>query len=324
MRIAVTFLILLPLASIAFGGWNEPMQLTPNHVYSTSIAANGSNIHIMSSNWPDGRILYFRSTDYGRTWGTIPQFADTVRDSGYPPRLTIRDSVVCAVWEGSISLNLGISSNNGQSWRFKSNILRLEYDDLMGYCPGLIEYRPYFLCNRMLPYEDGMVINFNIENLGDTTWPTPLEIIPTNMAGDIKTVYYDNVIHALFWGSPNDQSNSIQPYYFRSTDYGQTWSNLFNLRYGSVMEAWFPKLAVNESGGIAACYMDTRSAPLYSLTGNISLRISHDNGLTWDNEIQLSDSNRVSEPALSWSHNTIAVAYLAKPQRTYPLISISA
>ena len=318
-------IIILFFMSASFAGWTEQMQLTPNHVYSSSIAANGSLLYIMSANWPDGRILYFRSSDYGHTWGTIPQFADTIRDSGYPPRLTVRDSVVCAVWDDGTRTFMGYSTNNGQFWRFKYDILRFWYDTLWGLSPGLIDSRPFIMCNRMYPDEGGEEVDFNIENMGDTTWGNPVSVYPLYYGMDISTSYYQGVIHCLSWCSLDWNDLTLRAYYLRSTDLGQHWSSPINIRPDSSASAWSPKLTINERGELITCYMDARQYEPYDSSA-IVYRISDDNGLTWANETQVNVRNWINVLSIGWSGNTIAIAYLAFsgqdiPSEAYCVIS---
>lgn len=325
MRTVAIITVSLMSISTAFGGWTAPVRISSNSMYGTSIVAKGNFVHLMSANYANSFVEYFRSTDNGQTWLTNPQFTDILRGCQYPPRLAIRDSIVCAIWDHGSYMFLAKSTNNGQTWRLKNNILGLEYDDLLGFSPGLIDYRPYIMCNRMLPHEDGIVINFNAENIGDTTWQVPVEIMPVYMAGDISTAYNNNVIHSLFWGTNNFIYANMQAIYLRSTNYGQTWSEPINLGSDSLGEAWTPKLVISERGDLFACYMDTRLSHQYDSSA-IIYRTSGDNGLTWSDEVLLTASNLVSEISVGWSGNTIAIAYLTQtaerdPADMYCLIS---
>jgi hypothetical protein len=324
MRIIVIIVIIAALSPAAYAGWNEPVQISSNLITRPSIAMSGNYVHIMGVNYYNHSIEYLRGSYNGQSWDTPTQFVNPLRRADYV-RLALRDSVVCAVWDDGTRTFMGYSSNNGQFWRFKYDILRYWYDTLWGLSPGLIEYRPYIMCNRMLPFEEGEEINFNAENIGDTTWGNPVSVYPIDIGADINTAYNQGIIHCLSWYSPNWRDMTMKAYYLKSTDLGYTWYTPVNIRPDSMASAWSPKLTINERGELIACYMDATQYQPYDSSA-IVYRISYDNGLTWSDETQVNVLNWINELNIGWSGNTIAIAYRAlsaqgMPSEVYCIIS---
>ncbi len=102
------------------------------------------------------------------------------------------------------------------------------------------------------------------------------------------------VIHAIYPydsdGAGADQSNV---FYRRSTDGAVTWSSEVKLNDdGTSRDQWFPAIAVNSNGVVAATWYDRRLD-----TGNVNFdryaALSMDGGLTWGGNVRISD---VSSP----------------------------
>ncbi|RJQ14157.1 MAG: exo-alpha-sialidase [Nitrospiraceae bacterium] len=102
------------------------------------------------------------------------------------------------------------------------------------------------------------------------------------------------VVHAIYPydsdGAGADQSNV---FYRRSTDGAVSWSAEVKLNDdGTSRDQWFPAIAVNSNGAVAASWYDRRLD-----TGNVNFdryaAISMDGGLTWSSNVRISD---VSSP----------------------------
>jgi hypothetical protein len=69
-----------------------------------------------------------------------------------------------------------------------------------------------------------------------------------------------------------------------------------------------PSLCTNEIGNIAACWWDFKYSP-YGTTGDVLIRTSSDEGITWHPENRITEESRADWSDNSWTQNNIHVVW---------------
>ncbi|NIM77413.1 MAG: hypothetical protein GTO20_01330 [Candidatus Aminicenantes bacterium] len=111
----------------------------------------------------------------------------------------------------------------------------------------------------------------------------PVNISQTTLDGTFPMIAVDDqdIIHVI-WKDMSDGEWNV--YYRRSTDFGETWSDIQILTYG-YNSLCCPELAVSGGGNVYVVY----SASGFDDKFDIFLRRSRDNGVTWENVTMISE-----------------------------------
>jgi hypothetical protein len=306
MKLLILILAVSFVAPIAFAGWSQPVRLSPQISFrECDIGVGGNIVHVVA--WPVNNyefIYYFRSPDNGQTWEPERFLNDTTgAPSAYYSSLTLNDSLVCVFWKGPPGHMISKSYDEGLTWhRYPVNTY---LEDYLGRDLALLDNTPYIISLDIWGYDEGTVIYFSRENFGDTTWQNQTRVAVTYGAFEVNTVYYDNIMHFVYAANYSDYGFYGRVYYSKSLDSGLTWTPPIVLSDSAQSNIYFLKLAANKRGELAVCYMN----PLRYDGGTLYIRISHDNGETWEPQIQLNDDFYAYEPAIAWDDNTIAIVY---------------
>jgi len=113
--------------------WSNPQILIPTtcKVVRTTIAVNGSNVHIA---WEDNEragkfvsdIFYIKSEDNGLTWMPDINITGTINNTNYRPDIAVHNESIYVVYghqyTNSRQVFLSLSQDNGKTWIRNSNI----------------------------------------------------------------------------------------------------------------------------------------------------------------------------------------------------------
>lgn len=144
-------------------------------------------------------------------------------------------------------------------------------------------------------------LNGNIRNLSSPQ----IAITPASTA----TGY---VIHAVY---PYDSdgtagADNSNVFYRRSTDGGATWSAEVRLNDDTTTtDQWYPAIGANADGTLVASWYDRRNDTANNLRFERWAAVSHDGGLTWEPNFQVSDVDSGVPPLNPNFDNAVATCY---------------
>jgi len=283
--------------------WTKDIRLTNNAEISKlpSIAVNGSNVHVVWSNWAwkdylgdsSMELFYKRSEDNGVTWTPDIQLTDVFDGIAEWATIAVNGSNVHVMWSDARDrLNWEIyymrSVDNGYTW---SNEIRLTNDPSYSGCPETAvngsNIHVIWSDSRLGAYE--VFYKKSIDN--GMTWSTDMAI--SNLDG--RPTYaesievYGNTVHVAM----TDDRFTVFPdmnyeiYYRRSTDNGNTWDNEVRLT-DALGDQDAADVAVNQSN-IFVMWQDNRTG-----TRQIYFKKSTDNGKTWETDVQITSGEENS------------------------------
>jgi hypothetical protein len=222
--------------------WEDSLLLSviDNHEsFQQDVAVEHDNVYVVWAEVSSGQDqgIYFRkSTDGGRSWGSIRPIALAGPDyyGLYCPTIAARDSVVFVIYQkhidGQYCLRHKKSSDYGETWSGEIPVSERGSDGIS----------PKMVCNNAGLY----------------------------------------VVH----------QSGLKIWCNRSTDWGDSWSDdIFISDMDSSIAQW-PSIGADDNGGVYVTWFDYRYSP-YGWTGDIFLRRSTDNGVTWDSIISLTNNH---------------------------------
>jgi hypothetical protein len=306
--------VFLLVALISQAQWQPDVRLTNDPALSATtaysnarcIASSGDTVHVV---WRDNRvggnyeIFYKRSVDGGLSWGPDTQISNNVYFSTNPS-ISISGSAVIVVWDDDRDGNTNKeiyynrSSDAGSSWGTDT---RLTNDPVASENPCVsVSGSLVFVTwadNRIsgpggyyIRSTDGG-INWGAETPFGGTWSPAVSVS-------------GQVIHVVW---TDGRGNHPGIYYKRSPDGGTTWGADTPLTNNDVAFSDSPSLSVSGLD-VHVAFRDNRNS---TGTGyEIFHKHSTDGGITWDADIQLSNSHvTVYNPSVSVSGSGVHVVW---------------
>ena len=327
-------------------GWSDDMRLTyytaPDpapRAYAPNIAVEDQNVYIVwQESWGSGlgtygEIRFMKSTDNGKTWGNIVNLTEDDGNYSMIPKVAVNGSNVYVVWEDTRDCKAEIyfkkSNDYGNIWNEEK---RLSIDDCNTSAKPEIAVSGSTI--HVIWREDTAVFPywceiFYVRSVDDgVTWddgqgnidqPRQITFPPENTAtgGEIGgVVAVGSNIHVMGGRSYHFQEGVVEwdefcVIYFNSTDNGETWSDE---KIISRVDRHYsgPGWDIGANGSNIhvvwedAGYID-ESPEGYEIVG----RNSTDNGITWNNEIRLTNHiNRSEQPRTAVDGDNIHVAWI--------------
>ncbi len=262
--------------------YRDSMPFYTSYMLRPQIAAFGDTLHLTwcawirdSANYPCDEIFYTRSLDCGNTWEPPRIISKLDSVDSQSPSICVNGNSVHVTWkEGNYSFKYRRSLDGGETW-------------------GNIE--------TLIPA--GRSRGGCISNKGDT-----LVIALAGLSVDsFKTWFRKSLNNGLFWSAPVlidfktvgfikiginppyvhivgqkyvDTLDLHEIYYIRSPDLGNTWDKDTAISEIGYDSGQWPSLYVSGSN-VYVTWFDYKYTP-YAWTGDIFLRISKDNGFTWE------------------------------------------
>ncbi|MCK5057474.1 MAG: exo-alpha-sialidase [Candidatus Aminicenantes bacterium] len=238
-------------------------------------------------------ICFIRSTDDGTSWSKSVNISNNSGFSGYPA-IAVDDAeninvVWCDYTPGNLEIYFSRSTNGGVTWSQGVNISNnsgtsdepthpaIAVDDAENInvfwwddTPGNNDI--YFVRST----DDGASWSKSV-NISNNSGFSGAPAIAVDDAGNINVVWCD------------DTPGNIEIYFSRSTNDGVTWSQGVNIS-NNFRESICPDIAVDSSGNIDVVWFD-------NTPGNFEIYFSRstDNGVSWSQTVNISDSWKGSE-----------------------------
>lgn len=278
-------------SSIIFAqDWSTPIPIAEEtHGYHPFILADGEYVHVVFPNdigW--SKICYLRSTNGGDSWDNRRVISDTTEDAGDAfPRILKNGSRLMILWKAYLtsnrnSANIGysISNDRGVTWSHPDYVFERNWYTFYQFNPSNSGQRIDITISLGLDGENLYIYNVRSTDFGGH-WSTPVVLYhPRIVTGVSEQVSFANYVHFVWSGTFNVDS-LVNLNYARSDDYGQTWSENYDINEG---EGWFqkPAISVDQQGNIAIIWEDPRG---------VLFRKSTNSGETWDPITLISDNN---------------------------------
>ncbi len=274
--LATLYFLLAPFTS-AQTGWSEDRRLVfmQGGGWAPRAACCGDTIHLVwwqryANPSPHDEIFYKRSTDAGLTWGEDVRLSVEDDRSSVLPWIAVNGNYLHVVWQQQ---NIGIcyrkSSDGGNSW--------LSIDTIPNAGSGnpsicAIDSNVYVIAYR----SDGRVI-FSKSTDNGNSWLPAQEVGMRNSAwARIKTLNQFVILVTC-----ENLAISLEIYYKKSTDGGQTWSDSGCVSQYDSISSFHPAMTTDDSGALHIEWCDYKYSP-YPWTGDIFYRASRDSGNTWE------------------------------------------
>lgn len=286
--------------------WGEDTRLTNSaYSYDPCITISGSVVHIAWQKLVDGHyeMYYKRSTDGGVNWDADIRLTTTTSDS-WNPSITVNGSVVHVVWEderqGNSEIYYKVSTDGGVTWGVDT---RLSTDPSDSWNPcvavsgSVIHVAWYDNRNGAGNWE----IYYKRSTDGGVSWGAETRLTNNTHVSRYPCIAVSGSVVHLVWH--DDRDGNYDTYYKRSTDGGATWSTDIRLTIdpGNSM---FPCVAVSGST-IHVVWIDPRDKP----NVEIYYKRSADGGLSWEPDVQLTNSSLSMYPSVAVSASVIHVVW---------------
>ena len=265
----------------AQSGWSEDQRLTFDYAYSADpkAACDGDTIHLVwwknyldsLSNYRD-EIFYKRSMDAGLTWGDDVLLSIEDDRSSVLPWIALNGNYLYVVWQQQ---DVGIcyckSTDSGNSW--------LPIDTIPNSGSGnpsicAVDSNVYVTAYRT----DGKII-FSKSTDNGNTWLLSQEI-NFNTANKPRIKNLNSSLSILILSCEN-LTSSVEIYYRKSADAGETWSDSQCVSQYDSISSQRPAMDTDDSSGIHITWYDYKYSP-YPWTGDIFYRASRDSGNSWE------------------------------------------
>ncbi|UCE74600.1 MAG: exo-alpha-sialidase, partial [Methanomassiliicoccales archaeon] len=282
-------------------GWSENLRLTNADLYSGKpcIATEGENIYVVwqdarnNESYDDYEIYFKKSTDNGKTWSkeiklsNAPHYSDN-------PKIGVNGTNIHVIWtddrEGAYKIFYNRSEDGGNSWEGE---VRISPSITRG-SPGLLDiaingsnvhvvYSDY----SEDPSENFQLYYINSTDNGQSWSPRQRLTSLIRDSCDLAIAVNGSNIHVI-WMDHYDRFGTGTMgaiFYMNSTDSGQTWSEDFNLTPMN-LDADYPD--INTNGDIIHVTFSEEISGVWET----HYRRSEDNGISWSNDIQLTNWGR--------------------------------
>ncbi len=191
--------------------WSQASPVTNSagwYVCFSSVAASGLNLHVV---WEDrrdpGRNIYYRgSQDCGVTWGpeTRLSFLDLIV---IHPCITVFDSLVHVVWDGSYEIYYRRSTDSGLSWEAETTLV-----------PHInTSYFPSIACSgsnvHIVWMEYGYVVYYKCSWDSGITWEPDVQLTPVSSGATLPHIAVsDSAAHVVWY---DNRDGNYEVYYKR-------------------------------------------------------------------------------------------------------------
>jgi hypothetical protein len=237
---------------------------------------------------------------------------------GYPS-LALNGDNIYLVWQDArgekayddYEIYFKKSSDNGKTWTIDKRLSNaLHYSSL----PELSTDGSVIHVVWMDDREAGWDIYYNQSEDYGETWLGEKRISPdpfTSECGEPDIDADVGYVHIIYPDSSDVPGSEFQLYYINSSDNGKTWSLRQRLT-SLIRDSDRPAIAANGSN-IHIVWMDHYDKNGQPTFGGIFYINSSDNGLTWNEEINLTDLNIDSDyPDIAINGNNLHIVYKAK------------
>lgn len=287
---------LVPISFI-FAQWQPDLRLTTASGTSETSFCNARCITAMPNGyvhitWDDGRdgnyeIYYKRSTDYGTTWLADTRLTFDINESGYPSIAGSNDTLH-VVWNdnrdgpaGNWEIYYKRSVNNGITW---SADTRLTFDPDTSEYPCISTTGNYI--HVVWDTDIGCEIRYKRSTDAGSTWTADTILsFGSGIRRRASVISIDSVVHVV-WVDLEDNFGEL--YYKRSTDFGVTWFADMRLTFDPNY-TYTPSIYA-AGANVYVAWDDARD----SWDREIYFKHSSDYGLTWSNDIRLTNADGYS------------------------------
>lgn len=290
--------------------WGTPQRLTHHEgrAMAPNIAVKGDDVYCVWRDTrfdQDGELYFIRSTDGGDSWeGAVRLTEDDVRTAA--PNMAVVGDSVTITWEdyGMANKRSDVeilrSADAGRSWKPRQSVI-----EAVNGCPILAVGEGDVLnlvsCSwdHSKPTEGyNFELYFRRSEDGGASWTAPRRLTDDE-TGDSRfpvIAASGRTLHVAWWDDRDDDryphrgyppisppaDHNFEVYYKRSDDMGETWSEDTRLT-NSVSVASNPAI-VSKGSRVFIVWEDNRDG------GNaIFFKYSTDDGLTWSEDIRLTD-----------------------------------
>jgi hypothetical protein len=297
-------LILLP--SYLFAQWQPDIRITYDDSVSTtflnyawSIAAQEDAVHVV---WDDNRegfweIYMSYSLDNGITWEHPSRLSDQGYDSRNP-HCAVAESNIYVMWcderDGNKELYYKRSSDGGISW---TPDMRLTHDPGASVSVSLAA-RASMIHVAWCDDRNGMnELYYKRSTDEGNSWEQDVRLTDDSLASLFPAIAATNNSVHIVW------TIGWEIYHIRSTDNGTTWGGVTRLTYAPFV-SWFSSVALSDSI-VHVVWHDQRDGNM-----DIFYKRSFDNGVTWDDDTNLTFNPGVSNiPSLAASGDNVHIAW---------------
>jgi hypothetical protein len=306
------------LTPIAYAGWSEDVRLTyREHEYLPQVIARNDTIHVA---WQlssfDQFISYMRSTDDGESWGSLINITQSNHRASYAD-LSLDENGLLATWmddnDDNNDQTIAVATSlDGSVWNeplyvftdnmhhfnkpastAKGDSIFLVYRSFRSDSTGLKPFRFLYSYDYGESWSEETTIGHVYSNVQD-----------------LLIGHCDGVL-LVVWAGVVDSAHSGQYHVvgYRSTDAGQTWSDLIWISPDHWYTAQDPCMSCNEeTGQLAVGYMDYRYQQ-YAFHGDVFIKISDDGGFTWPLEVMATVNHAAWVPSIDFVGDTLLAVW---------------
>ncbi|MCK4385625.1 MAG: hypothetical protein KAW52_05105 [candidate division Zixibacteria bacterium] len=295
-------------------GWTED-QRASNWIYPPAqprVAVVGDTIHIVwkqqfYSKFTHSEVCYVRSADGGLSWSDSILLSVTDGVESIRPEIVAKHDNVYVVWEDWTSMDWGgiyfrKSTDGGTTWQEITPVALRGVDDYAYYCPTIAvrDSEIYVAYNRNDGLEGSLRFKKSLD-AGDS-WESEVIVSDTPETGHwLKLSMNPAGLHI-------SHEAGLRIYYNRSTDWGDTWSDDVFISDMENSAAQWPSIGADENGGVYITWFDYKYSP-YPWTGDIFLRRSTDNGVSWDSIMVLTDNHLCDESDICADESSVLTVW---------------
>jgi hypothetical protein len=290
MKIPRQSLLLLALiAPLAIGQEWSPATLIPNSNVGSlpRIIAVGDTFHLVYSAGAGTDIIYYRSTNSGRTW-SLPRSLSMPGWAAHSFIMKYGSALLC-IWNcedrriGRLTLGCCSSTDAGLTWTTPRNVLDAQSDTIFLMAASNYDSVVNVEYNKLNSDHTYDIYNVRSTNIGQT-WSSPSQIMQARTVWVYADqVSFENYVHFV-WSGVTQTSNAITLFYNRSTDEGLTWQEAIIVHQNN-MWTHTPAIAVNQTGELGLVWS---LRPRYAFNYLVISR-STNAGDTW-NQIAMIDT----------------------------------
>jgi len=310
---AIILSVLLLTVSSAHAGWTPPVRISDEAPsYEPRIVIERDNIHVVYWIWVGhSQSYYVRSTDAGNVWESPFHLGDTLISQGEDsPLIGNWGDTVVTIWQqnlpGGSQHNLGyrISTDAGGNWGPCIYILPTNNFEVQEHTFDITDQGVFLIYSY---WDQEMIVNLIKSTNWGNTWSTPTEILRTQPTGYFDIAMRSDTIHFV-WPGRFIIGDSWETYYIKSTNGGNSWSNILQLTTPDSIGSQDCCIIMNESGHLAVIWMDGKYSPNLP-TGDLFVRYSYNAGEDWTAEEQLTFTHWAVRPRAVWQGDSIHIAW---------------
>jgi hypothetical protein len=275
------------------GTWLHSVRISNDPASSDypSLEVSGGIVHVV---WQDERggsidIYHRSSSDGGSTWSDVHNLSRNPADSRYPVIVASGDAVN-VVWEdsrhGAREIFQVRSTDGGKTW---SEPVGLTSTGAASGFPSLSagDGMVYLVWQDARGGHPEIYLKRSIDH--GSTWSDGEQVTHGSVSSETPSLVDDGRLLHLTWVDRRDDFNFFEVYYKQSDDRGATWSAARRLSHATG-NSFVPSIEAS-GGNVVVFWHDERLG-----NPDIYYAESWDRGLSWSEEINLSD-----DPADSYS-----------------------